>query len=229
MTHNIEMLETVAEGLDYLLAEVVFLGGATVALYATDPAAPQARPTDDVDLVFEITSRLEYSRLEEKLRTLRFTHDTSAGAPICRWIFRGVRVDAMPTDPQILGFANQWYRDALMHSTSFFLPSGRRIKIFSPPYFLATKLEAFRARGINDIRLSPDFEDVTFLLDNRPELPDELDSSDPIAKQFIQTALRDLLQDPLLREAIEAALGFGVAGARVQRMLSIMARLANPE
>ncbi len=71
MTHNIEMLETVAEGLDYLLEDVVFVGGATVATYATDPAAPQPRPTNDVDLVFEITSRLEYSRLEEKLRALR--------------------------------------------------------------------------------------------------------------------------------------------------------------
>jgi hypothetical protein len=58
MMHNLEMLEVTAEGLQDLLEEVVFVGGATVALYATDPAAPEARPTDDVDLVIEIASRV---------------------------------------------------------------------------------------------------------------------------------------------------------------------------
>ena len=45
MTRNVEMLEIVAEGLGELLDEVVFVGGATVTLYVTDPAAPEARPT----------------------------------------------------------------------------------------------------------------------------------------------------------------------------------------
>lgn len=142
MTHNVEMLEIVAEGLGKLLDEVVFVGGATVTLYVTDPAAPEARPTNDVDLVFQISSRLEYSRLEQRLRALRFAHDTSDGAPLCRWIFRGVRVDAMPTDPAILGFANRWYRDARSNSTAYKLSSGRTIHILAPPYILATKLEA---------------------------------------------------------------------------------------
>lgn len=227
MTRNIEMLEIVAEGLNYLLEDVVFVGGATVAIYATDPAAPQARPTNDVDLVFEIASRLEYSRLEEKLRSLKFTHDTSEGAPICRWIFRGVTIDAMPTDPEILGFANQWYRNALLKSTHSTLPSGRRIRILTLPYFLATKLEACRSRGMKDIRLSPDFEDIVFLLDNRHALSGEAASSDPTVAKFIQTAFNELLKNPLLPEAIEAALGFGSSETRTRRALSIMSGLAH--
>jgi hypothetical protein len=52
MNSSLEMLEVIAGGLQDLLDEVVFVGGATVALYATDPAAPEARPTDDVDFFF---------------------------------------------------------------------------------------------------------------------------------------------------------------------------------
>lgn len=222
MTHNIEMLEVVAEGLGELLDEVVYVGGATVTLYITDPAAPESRPTNDVDLVFEISSRLEYSRLEERLRALGFVHDTSEGAPLCRWIFRGIRVDAMPTDPAILGFANRWYRNALSKSTTHTLPSGRTIHILTPPYFLATKLEALTARGGTDIRLSPDFEDVVYLLDSRRELSQEVGVSDSDVRTYTQTALADLLRNPSLPEAIEAALGFGSARERAKMVQSIM-------
>jgi hypothetical protein len=226
MTRNIEMLEIVAAGLGELLDEVVFVGGATVTLYVTDPAAPEARPTNDVDLVFEISTLLEYGRLEERLRATGFTHDTSQGAPLCRWICRGVTVDAMPTDPAILGFANQWYRDALAQSTLHALPSGRAVHILTPPYFLATKLEAFHARGSTDIRLSSDLEDVVYLLDNRQGLTREVTMADPEVKGFIRTAMGDLLRNPSLPEAIEAALGFGTARERAQAVLSIIRTLA---
>jgi hypothetical protein len=229
MNSSLEMLEVIAGGLQDLLDEVVFVGGATVALYATDPAAPEARPTDDVDFVIEISSRLEYSRLEEKLRALVFVNDTSQSAPLCRWIYRGIKVDAMPTDPKILGFANRWCADAVANSTDFTLPSSRVIRILKPSYFLATKLEAFQYRGKSDIRLSPDFEDVVFLLDNRPAIVDEVRSSDLIVKEFIQGAARSLIEDPQLTEAIEGALGFGSERGRAQRIVSALSDLINPQ
>jgi len=222
MTHNIEMLDVVAEGLSELPDEVVFVGGATVTLYITDPAAPESRPTNDVDLVFDISYRLEYSRLEERLSALRFARDTSEGAPLCRWVFRGVTVDAMPTDPAILGFANRWYRDALLNSTPHTLSSGRTIHILAPPYFLATKLEALASRGGTDIRLSPDLEDVVYLLDNRGEMSKEVGLSDSDVRRYIQTALGDLLRNPSLPEAIEAALGFGSARERAKMVQSVI-------
>ena len=229
MTHNLEMLEVTAEGLQDLLEEVVFVGGATVALYATDPAAEEARPTDDVDLVIEIASRVEYNRLEERLRGLGFANDTSEGAPVCRWIYREIKVDAMPTDPAILGFANRWYDHALENSTAFVLPSGRRIKILKPPHFFAAKLEAFQSRGIGEMRLSSDFEDVVYLLDNRPEIVNEVKSTDPIVREFIQRAARRLVEDPRLSEAIEAALGFGSERGRAQRIRSVLSDLAKSQ
>jgi len=104
------MLETVAEGLGDMLNEVVFVGGSVVGLYATDPAASEVRPTDDVDCMVEVSSRLSYYRLEEELRALGFTNDTTPGAPLCRWKYRDLTVDVMPTNTDILGFSNKWYQ-----------------------------------------------------------------------------------------------------------------------
>jgi hypothetical protein len=48
---SIELLERAAEDLAPFLDDVVFVGGATVTLWMTDPAAAEPRPTKDVDVV----------------------------------------------------------------------------------------------------------------------------------------------------------------------------------
>jgi hypothetical protein len=52
----IELLEIAASALGPLAQEVGFLGGATIELWITDPAAQAPRPTDDVDVIVEIGS-----------------------------------------------------------------------------------------------------------------------------------------------------------------------------
>jgi hypothetical protein len=86
------MLQTVANGLGELKEDMVFVGGYVAELYATDPATSDIRPTMDVDCVIELSSRRAHAELEENLRARRFKHDTSQGAPICRWVFAGVIV-----------------------------------------------------------------------------------------------------------------------------------------
>lgn len=54
---NIEMLQTIAKGLGKLKDEVAFVGGAVAELYASDPAASEIRPTQDVDCVIELSSK----------------------------------------------------------------------------------------------------------------------------------------------------------------------------
>lgn len=71
------MLQIVSDGLEELNEEVVFVGGAVTELYADDPAFSDIRPTFDVDCVIELSSRLEYAKLEERLRAKLFAHDTS--------------------------------------------------------------------------------------------------------------------------------------------------------
>lgn len=110
---NIIMLQTVANGLGNLKDEMVFVGGAVAELYADNPAASEIRPTLDVDCVIEISSRHQFAKMEENLRTQGFKNDTSEGAPICRWIYKGIKLDVMPTDSDVLGFSNRWYEEGI--------------------------------------------------------------------------------------------------------------------
>ena len=82
-TAAVHMLEIVADGLKGLQRQVVFVGGATVALYVDDPALSTPRPTDDVDCTVEITSLPEYYQLEKEVRKLGFKNQAAKG-PICR-------------------------------------------------------------------------------------------------------------------------------------------------
>ena len=85
---NIEILERTAIALGDLVGnEVVFVGGTTVGLWATDQAATEFRPTDDVDVIVEVTSRAGYYRFEGRLRALGFVNDDEDGV-ICRFRHR---------------------------------------------------------------------------------------------------------------------------------------------
>lgn len=90
----------------------------------------------------------------------------------------GVLLDVMPTNPEILGFGNEWYEQARQNSVVVSLPSGTSIHVVTSPYFLATKLAAFDGRGDNDYVLSHDIEDVVAIIDGRPEVVDEVRASD---------------------------------------------------
>jgi hypothetical protein len=82
---NRHAVVTVARRLQALSTRVVFVGGASVGLLLTDPAAPQPRPTDDVDLIVEVASRFGYLKsFNDELRKLRFHECSDPGAPICR-------------------------------------------------------------------------------------------------------------------------------------------------
>lgn len=77
------MLGIVAEGLKGLKAEVVFIGGATIDLFITDPAATGTRETDDVDCIIELVGKAKYYALEEKLRALGFRNRSTKRSRSC--------------------------------------------------------------------------------------------------------------------------------------------------
>lgn len=98
-------LETAAALLGSPVDEVVFLGGATVHLWITEPGAPPTRATEDVDVVCEVASRVKYHQLGDRLRE-RGLQEAMDAPVICRWRSADPQVvlDVMPTDPDILGF-----------------------------------------------------------------------------------------------------------------------------
>jgi hypothetical protein len=146
---SIDMLMVVAKVLNQLPQPVVYTGGATIPLYLDALSARDMRPTDDVDCVVEATSQYEYYQLSGTLRALGLSEDTSPGAPLCRWLCEGVKLDVMPVDPQVLGFGNRWYQQGVAESIDLSLPNGIEIKIFALTYLLASKIEAFGSRGRN--------------------------------------------------------------------------------
>jgi predicted nucleotidyltransferase len=229
VNHNLEMLRVVAGGFQHLRQQVVFVGGASVALYATDTAAPESRPTDDVDCVLEVGTRHDYHLLEEELRGLGFTNDMSEGAPICRWVFAGVKVDIMPTDPDLLGFSSKWCQHALQNARPHLFPDGVTILVLAPPLFLGTKIEALKARGMADLRLSPDFEDLVFILLFRSGLLEEIKDSESNLKRYLKAEMLTLLNHPILSEAIAAVIGYGTGEKAVETVRSRIQAIADLE
>lgn len=206
---NMNMLQTVARGLGELKDEMVFVGGAVAELYASDPAASDIRPTLDVDCVIGLSTRLEFYRLEENLRARGFANDTSQGAPICRWIYKDIKVDVMPTDEDILGFSNKWYNDGIENKIHKRLPDGTEIFVFPPEYYVAAKLEAHKSRGGEDLRQSHDFEDIIYILDNCTDLLENIATANFGIRAYLKDEFRNLLRNKGLTEGIESALPYG--------------------
>jgi len=204
---SIELLEEAAQRLKPVLDEVVFVGAATLVLWITDPAAPEIRPTRDVDVIVEVFARPEYHRFEDRLRDLRFREDQESGV-ICRWTHRDsdLILDAMPADPEILGFENQWQRKSLPHAVSVDLPSGRVIRAVPPAYLLATKLEAFAGRGEGDFLGSRDFSDIVALVDGREEIVADVADAEDDLRAYIASELGRLMEDVRFDDGIAGQL-----------------------
>lgn len=224
MSKNIEMLAAVAHGLGELKNEVVFVGGSVAELYANDPAASDIRATLDVDCVVEISSRLKYYELEEKLRAKGFHNDTSKGAPLCRWIYNYIIVDVMPIDENILGFSNRWYRGGVEKKVIKTLSDGSEIYVFPAPYYLGAKFEALLSRGGSDLRTSHDFEDIIYILDNTTDIAEQIEHSESSLKTYIAEQFNALLTNPNIEEAIECALPRGAA-ERTKYIITILNKI----
>jgi predicted nucleotidyltransferase len=225
MTSNLQMLEIVAEGLQQLREDVVFIGGATSVLYIDSAGGRTPRPTDDVDCVIELATRTSYRQLEDRLRRLGFTNCIETGAPICRWLFNGLKVDVMPTDDAILGFTNHWYKNGVRDKEIRTLPRGTEIFVFPLVYWIASKLAAYFDRGSSDPLISSDLEDIIYVLDGIKDPVAVLQDIDPAVGGYISDSMKALLLDSACLEAIEGALA-PEGPARVRRMQQIWRALA---
>jgi hypothetical protein len=222
---NVELLKQVAKRLGSLLPEVVFVGGCTTELFITDEAAPEVRPTFDVDVIAEITSYADYATFSERLRALGFREDTSRGAPLCRWLIDEMKLDVMPIEERILGFTNRWYRAAMDAAQETELQAGLRIRVVTAPYFLATKLEAFRGRGQGDYTNSHDLEDLLTVIDGRETIVQEV-ADTPELRSYLAEQFRALLATPAFLDALPGYLPPDVSSqgrvpilrARIQQM-----------
>jgi predicted nucleotidyltransferase len=222
-------LVLVAKRLGRLREHAAFVGGATLELLISDVAAPPVRPTDDVDVVLPVRSRREFLEdVTAELRRAGFKHDLRDDAPICRWIVEGVTVDVMPADATILGFANRWYDAGLRHAQHVDLEPGLAVRVFTAPYFLATKLEAFKDRGRGDFLGSADLEDIVAVVDGRAELLSEVASASSELRSYLAAEFQGLLANGDFLESLEGHLPADRASqARLPKLRSKFEQLAN--
>ena len=190
-TINRKATVKVARALGDLNDEVVFVGGAMVSLYIDSKGAEDVRPTKDLDLSFQITSLGQLELLRQKLVARGFSEARDQKA-ICRFTFEDLLVDVMST--QAIGWApaNRWFKAGFDKAISVAIEE-QSINILPLSYFLAAKLDAFFARGINNPYTSRDMEDIVYLFNYIDDIEDVMNQPDKTVNQYIQDSVLRML------------------------------------
>jgi predicted nucleotidyltransferase len=208
---HIIALRAVALAFGDLLPQVVFVGGATAGLYATELIVPDPRPTDDVDCIIDLVSYAQFAKLEERLRQRGFRHDQESGIQI-RWRWYETAsaeeyiVDIMPADGGLVlgNTVNRWYSSGLLTSICYSLsPNGPEINLLDAPHFIATKLEAMYNRA-TDKRWSQDWEDIVYVLEARRELVGEMQQAPDSLRHYVAASFAELTSATEMGEWLEA-------------------------
>jgi hypothetical protein len=221
---NLPLLEDAVRKLAPFLDEIVFVGGVTLGLLITDEAAAPIRGTTDVDVIAEIITYADYMEFSERLRQAQFTEDAGENPLTCRWHHGKLTLDVLPLNKEVLGFTNRWYAPALKHATPLTLPNGQSIRVITAPFFLGTKMEAFRGRGKMDFQASHDLEDFVAVIEGRETILAEIAESPKDLRDYLAEAARTLLSESRFLDVLP---GFVLDNERVpliqERLTSIAA------
>ena len=209
----------VARRLHPLNISFAFVGGAVMYFLVDRPELTEFRSTDDVDVVTAVATYAEFAALEERLREGGFQHDTSAGAPICRWVVDRCRVDIMPRESASLDMNTRWFPEVLEYAVIVELGEGCSAKVVTPPLFLAMKLEAFKDRGKGDFYASHDLEDIVTLVDGRANIVAEMAAAPGEVRQFVAEEIALILKQADFVDALPGHLS-GLLGARQRAPLA---------
>jgi len=209
---NLPLLEDAVRKLAPFLDEIVFVGGVTLGLLITDKAAAPIRGTNDVDVIAEIVTYADYIAFSERLREAHFTEDEGEKPLTCRWHNGALTVDVLALNEEVLGFSNIWYESALRHAFRVTLPGGQSIRVITAPFFLGTKIEAFRGRGKMDFQASHDLEDFVAVIEGRDTLLREIAESPLDLRHYLAEAAEMLLAEPRFLDVLP---GFVLDNERV--------------
>jgi hypothetical protein len=103
------------------------------------------------------------------------------------------------------------------------------IRVVTAPYFLATKVEAFRGRGDGDFLASHDLEDLIFVIDGRSMIVEEVRTETPLLREYLRTEVARLLATPGFIDALPGYLLPDVASqARIGTVLRRLKAVASP-
>ena len=221
------MLGPVARALGpELLARVAFVGGSTTGVLITDPFTRESvRFTEDIDLIVHVRGFAQWTQLRSTLHARGFCESPEDDV-VCRMRLGRLVVDVMPDDESILGFTNRWYSDALRTAQMHTLEPGLEIRVLTPVYFLATKLEAWLGRGNNDPITSQDIEDIINLVDGREVVVNEIATAEIPVRDYIAQQIGVLLGNAAFEYAVQGNIRNQGRAAIVLDRLEQLSRLA---
>lgn len=224
---NIELLSGMAHAMGPLCEQVVFVGGCATDLLISQPLVADARATEDVDAIVEVASLVGYHALADQLMARGFKQTMADNTPPFRWFWQGMQLDLVPLDERVLGFANRWYRPGFEAAVLATLPTGLVLRHLSAPYFVATKLEAFKDRGNNDVYLSHDLEDIITVVDGRDELLTELAAAPSEVRHFIAQHFQEVLEHTDFSNVLPGIVSQSTRAGLVLQRFSDIAKLSN--
>lgn len=203
---NLGLLMGMAQAMGPLCEQVVFVGGCATGLLVDDADLMDVRPTEDVDAIVEVASLAAYHRLAEQLMGRGFKQTMADNTPPFRWFWNRMQLDLVPLDEKVLGFANPWYRVGYENALTAELTDGLRLRHLSAPHFLATKFEAFKDRGQNDVYLSHDLEDIMTVVEGRSTLVQEVLAAHEAVRRHLSQSVATLLKMPAFHNALPGLL-----------------------
>lgn len=124
----------------------------------------------------------------------------------------------MSTKPVGWALANPWFEGGFNNLEQIDL-NGLNIQIMPLTYFLASKFTAHISRGGSDPRLSHDFEDITYILDNRTDWHEVVINESGQVKDFLLEQLQTIKESSKLQEAILGNLYYETQDARLNMIM----------
>lgn len=216
---NLALLEAMARAMGPLCEHVVFVGGCATGLLIDNSQLMDVRPTEDVDAIVEVASLASYHQLVEQLMQRGFRQSMEDSTPPFRWLWNRMQLDLVPLDESVLGFANPWYRAGYDSAVWSPVSADLQLRHLSAPYFLATKFEAFKDRGQNDVYLSHDLEDIMTVIEGRSTVVHEVRDAREDVSSYISSAVAKLLALPAFANALPGLLSVP------ERETTVVARL----
>lgn len=201
-----EEMRVVSARLKRIGIPFAFVGGAVMWVLVDHPEVTQFRRTKDVDVIVAVMTYSEYAALEQRLRDEGFIHDISPGAPMCRWVVDGCRVDVMPEKPASLGMNTRWFPEALAQAQITDLGGGVSAPVVTGPLFLATKMEAFKDRGKSDYYMSHDIEDIVTLVDGRSSIVQDVAGTEIHLRGYLCAEFSKMIAHPDFGDALHGHL-----------------------
>jgi hypothetical protein len=174
-------------------------------------------------VIAEIVTYADYIAFSERLREAHFTEDAGEKPLTCRWHNGALTLDVLALNEEVLGFTNIWYEPALRHAFTVTLPRGQSIRVITAPFFLGTKMEAFRKRGRMDFQASHDLEDFVAVIEGRDILLQETVESPKELRRYLAEAAKTLLAEPRFLDVLP---GFVLNSERVPLIQERLASIA---